>query len=69
MPKRVSGMTELTTSFTDSGEAVISRKIEVTPDVSASSLSAEEFVEYYDVERTVDEVVKGGYKCVRSAHF
>ena len=59
-------MTEPTTSFADSGEAVISRKIDVSPDISASSLSADEFAEYYDVERTVDEIVEGGYKCVRS---
>ncbi|KAF9652538.1 diphthamide biosynthesis protein [Thelephora ganbajun] len=57
-------MTEPTTSFADSGEAVISRKIEVSPDLSASNLSADEFAHYYDIERTVDEIVKGGYKCV-----
>ena len=56
-------MTEATT-FADSGEAVISQKIEVLPDISASNLSADEFSEYYDIERTADEIVKGGYKCV-----
>ena len=66
LPNKVSGMTEPTTSFADSGEAVISRKIDVSPDISASSLSTSEFAEYYDVERTVDEIIKGGYKCVRS---
>ena len=64
MPNKVSEMTEATTSFTDSGEAVISQKIEVSPDLSASSLAAGEFAEYYDIERTVDEIVKGGYKSV-----
>jgi len=64
MPNKVSEMTEATTSFTDSGEAVISQKIEVLPDLSASSLAADEFAEYYDIERTVDEIVKGGYKSV-----
>lgn len=59
-----SEMTEPTTSFADSGEAVISQRIEVSPDPSASNLSADEFAEYYDVERTVDEIVKCGYKCV-----
>jgi len=59
------GMTEQTASFADSGEAVISQKIEIPPDLSASDLSAKEFAEYYDIERTVDEIVKGGYKCVR----
>ena len=61
--------TEPTTSFADSGEAVISQKFEVSPDLSASSLSADEFVEYYDIERTVDEIVKGGYKSVRPIPF
>lgn len=60
-------MTEPTTSFADSGEAVISRKIDVSLDTSASPLSASEFAEYYDVARTMDEIIKGGYKCVRSA--
>jgi hypothetical protein len=62
-------MTEQTTSFADSGEAVISRKIEASPDISASNLSAAEFAEYYDVERTVDEIAEGGYKCVRPVLF
>ena len=65
MPNWVSGMAEPTTSFADSGEIVISRKIEGLPDTSASGLSADEFIEYYDVERTVDEIVKGDYRCVR----
>jgi hypothetical protein len=69
MPNTVSGMTESTTSFSNSGETIISRKIDVLPDVSTSSLSEDEFAEYYDVERTVDEIVKGGYKCVRPVLF
>ena len=66
MPNKASEMTatEPTTSFADSGEAVISQKFEVSPDLSASSLSADEFAEYYDIERTVDGIVKGGYKSV-----
>ena len=62
-------MAEPTTSFADSGEAVISRKIEGLPDISTSDLSANEFIEYYDVERTVGELVKGGYRCVRPVLF
>ena len=57
-------MTEPTTSFADSGEAVISQKIETLPDLSAAILPAGEFVEYYDIERTVDEISKGNYKSV-----
>ena len=62
-------MAEATTTFADSGEAVISQKIESLPDISTSGLSTEEFIKYYDVERTVDEIIKGGYKCVRSILF
>lgn len=69
MPNKVFWMTEPATSFADSGEAVISQKIEVSPDLSASNLSADKFAEYYDIERTVDEIVKGGYKSVRSILF
>jgi diphthamide biosynthesis protein 2 len=62
-------MTEPTTSFADSGEGVISQKIETSPDLSASDLSAGEFAEYYDIERTVDEIVKGDYKSVCPVPF
>ena len=65
MPSKVFAMTESTVAFADSGEAVISQKIETPPDLSASNLSTDKFAEYYDIERTVDEIVKGGYKCVR----
>ena len=68
MPKKASDSemtaTEPTTFFADSGEAVISQKLEVPPDLFASSLSADEFAEYYDTGRTADEIVKGGYKSV-----
>ena len=60
-----SEMTEPTTSFADSGEAAISQKIEVSPDLFASSLSADEFAEYYDIDRTANGIAEGGYKCVR----
>jgi len=69
MPNKASEMTEATTSFTDSGEAVISQKIQVSPDHSASNLSADEFAEYYDIERTADEIVKGGYRSVCPTPF
>lgn len=62
-------MAEPTTSFADSGEAAISQKIEGLPDISAPNLSTDELIEYYDVERTVDEIVKGGYGSVRSDLF
>jgi hypothetical protein len=64
LPNRLFKMTEPTTSFADSGEVVISQKVVVSPDLSASNLSADEFAEYYDIKRTVDEIVKGDYKRV-----
>lgn len=64
MPNTLSEMTEPTTSFADSGEGAISQKIEVSPDLFASTLSADKFSEYYDIDRTANEIAEGGYKCV-----
>lgn len=69
MPNRLFWMTEQTTSFADSGEAAISQELETSPDFFASKLSADEFAKYYDIERTVDEIIRGGYKSVCSIPF
>lgn len=69
MPSKVFGMTQTTASFADSGETIISQKIEVSLDVSTSSFSVDELAQYYEVERTVDEIAKGGYKSVRPVLF
>ncbi|KAH9475326.1 2-(3-amino-3-carboxypropyl)histidine synthase subunit 2 [Psilocybe cubensis] len=51
-----------TTSFSSSGEDVISQVIEVTPDTSADVLSLEEFDIFYEIRRTAEEIVRGDYK-------
>lgn len=57
-----------TTTFAASGEEVISRQIHVETDEIPRDLSQQEFEEYFDIERTVAEVLKGDYKrvCVTS---
>jgi len=53
-----------TTSFSSSGEDVISQTIEVAPDTSADVLSPEDFDKFYDIERTAEEIIQGNYKRV-----
>jgi diphthamide biosynthesis protein 2 len=62
-------MTENTT-FAASGEEAISRQIAVETDVLPQDLSQEEFEDYFEIERTVNEVVKHDYKRVGTiVHF
>lgn len=51
------------TAFSPSGEDVISRTIEVTQE---SVPQEESFADYYEIERTVQEISRGDYKRV---HF
>ncbi|KDR72825.1 hypothetical protein GALMADRAFT_73379 [Galerina marginata CBS 339.88] len=51
-----------TTSFSSSGEDAISHVIEVVPDTSTDVLSPQEFDEFYEIERTVEEIVVGNYQ-------
>ncbi|PPQ91528.1 hypothetical protein CVT25_008796 [Psilocybe cyanescens] len=51
-----------TTSFSSSGEDVISQAIEVTRDTSANVLSPEQFDAFYEIKRTAKEIVHGDYK-------
>lgn len=55
-----------TTSFSSSGEDVISQAIEVTRDTSANVLSPEQFDAFYEIKRTAKEIVHGDYKRVRT---
>jgi len=52
------------TAFASSGEDVISRSIDVELDRSAANLSQDEFADYYEIDRTVEEIVRGDYKRV-----
>jgi diphthamide biosynthesis protein 2 len=57
-------MVDLTTSFADSGADAITRSINLQSDEVVSHLPWNEFKDYYDVDRTVDEIIKGDYKRV-----
>jgi len=56
---------EPTTSFSSSGEDAIARTIDIQPDgpdVGSSEIVG--FKEFYEIERTAKELVKGGYQRV-----
>ncbi|KAJ3518090.1 hypothetical protein NLJ89_g116 [Agrocybe chaxingu] len=53
---------EPTTSFSSSGEDAITRVIDVKPDESADVLPPNEFEEFYEIERTAEQIVKGDYR-------
>ena len=55
------------TAFSASGEEVISRKIDVEVDVLPQDLSPEAFEDYFEIERTAQEVLKHDYKRVGAA--
>jgi diphthamide biosynthesis protein 2 len=52
------------TAFASSGEEVITRPIDVELDRSTANLSYDEFTDYYEIDRTVDEIIRGDYKRV-----
>ncbi|KIP03700.1 hypothetical protein PHLGIDRAFT_25997 [Phlebiopsis gigantea 11061_1 CR5-6] len=54
-------MTE-TTTFADSGEEAITRQIHIESDEIPQELSQEEFEAYFDIDRTVEIVLKHDYK-------
>lgn len=53
-----------TTSFSTSGEEAITQVIDIQPDNSANTLSPKEFDDFYEIERTADEIIEGDYKRV-----
>lgn len=55
------------TAFSTSGEDAITRTINVEADETADKLAEDEFDEFYEIERTVEEIVKGDYKRVRES--
>lgn len=50
-----------TSAFANSGEEIISQSIDVE---FVGPASPEEFADYYEIDRTVDEIVRGNYKRV-----
>jgi diphthamide biosynthesis protein 2 len=57
------------TAFSTSGEDAITRTIDVKIDTTANQLALTEFDDYYEIERTAGEIVKGDYKRVRFIHL
>ncbi|KAF8173315.1 putative diphthamide synthesis protein-domain-containing protein [Pholiota molesta] len=53
---------EQTTSFSASGEDAITRTIDISEEDVGPSTAGFEFTDYYEIERTAQELVKGGYK-------
>ncbi len=51
-------------AFSTTDESAISRTIDVKPDITADQLSAEEFDEFYDIQRTAHEIIEGDHKRV-----
>lgn len=52
-------------AFSTTDDSAISRTIDVRPDTTASELSAEQFEDFYDIQRTADEIIQGDYRRVR----
>ncbi|CAL1702605.1 unnamed protein product [Somion occarium] len=50
------------TAFSSSGEDIIASTIDVAPDGPSYVRSEEDFLDYYDIERTVLEIQKGDYR-------
>ncbi|KAJ3560062.1 hypothetical protein NP233_g11082 [Leucocoprinus birnbaumii] len=49
-------------AFSTADESAITRTIEVERDTTADRLSREQFDDFYDIQRTVDEIVRGDFK-------
>ena len=52
------------TAFSASGESTIVQGLDVKPDTTADNLAPGGFEEYYEIERTANEIIKGDYKRV-----
>lgn len=58
----------MTSTFSTSSENAITRSLNITPDDSSNHLSPEQFDNFYDIEHTTDEIIKGDYKRVRTIY-
>lgn len=52
------------TAFAPSGEDAITRTIDVQVDTTADRLTPAEFDNFYEIERTSEEIIKGDFKRV-----
>lgn len=50
------------TAFSTSGEDAIARKIDVQVNTTANILASTEFNDFYEIDRTAEEIIKGDYK-------
>jgi hypothetical protein len=63
-------MTSEQSTFSASGQEVIARTIEVDADRTAPLLSSpEEFREFYEIDRTAEGIIRGGFKRVGRFHL
>jgi len=51
--------------FSTADESAIARKINISSDTAADHLSVEEFDDFYDIQRTADEITQNNFKRVR----
>jgi diphthamide biosynthesis protein 2 len=56
---------EMTSTFSTSDENAITLALDTTPDTSSSQLSERQFSDFYDIERTAEEIERGNYTRVR----
>ncbi|KAF9444614.1 diphthamide biosynthesis protein [Macrolepiota fuliginosa MF-IS2] len=49
-------------AFSTADENAITRTIDIRPDTTADQLSVEAFDDFYDIQRTADEIIQGDYK-------
>jgi len=52
-------------AFSTVDESAIARTINISSDTAADHLSAEEFDDFYDIQRTADEITQNDFKRVR----
>lgn len=52
------------TAFSSSGQDAITQSLDVVQDLTTKGFNQEQFDEYYEIRRTVDEIVAGDFKRV-----
>jgi len=55
----------MVSAFSTADESAIARTIDISSDTAADHLSVEEFDDFYDIQRTADEITQNNFKRVR----
>jgi len=55
----------MVSAFSTADESAIARTINISSDTVADHLSVEEFDDFYDIQRTADEITQNNFKRVR----